>query len=262
MKLNTKVSEGKKRLRLLVSSLIATATYIYFFVNEWSVDTGEALLAFPLLSALGFGLAFILFSAIYWVLDGFSKHGQEAKSQTPTTDAKILFRVSEPFSIAFQKLLVDFSGMYQSQDVVSVKVRDQISESWKKTALLYAYGVVSVCMYSKDVNYMKSNVARDFADKIADEYSRLSIEEDKKYFPKYADTNASVELARGEVIKISELVLQICREFSKNESLGDPFKPLNEYVVEITGMNDTNTLEKLGKTAKMFTTMINKKLAF
>ena len=71
--LKAKVSEGRRRLRWVVSASSVVVTYILLCVNERRVSDDEAFFEFPLLSVLaGIGV-FVSMTAIYWVDEGFRK---------------------------------------------------------------------------------------------------------------------------------------------------------------------------------------------
>ena len=71
--LKAKVSEGRRRLRWVVSAVSVVVTYVLLCVNERRVSDDEAFFEFPLLSVLAGIGAFVFLTAIYWVDEGFRK---------------------------------------------------------------------------------------------------------------------------------------------------------------------------------------------
>jgi len=70
---NIKVSEGKYRLRLLISSSLAIGVYVYLVVEEYRLNKEEIFFVFPLLSILAFFVVYVFITLFYWVLEGFEK---------------------------------------------------------------------------------------------------------------------------------------------------------------------------------------------
>ena len=70
-KLNIKVTEGKRRLRLSISGFLAIGTYIYLIADAYRLEIESILIGFPFISTLAFGLAYLIVTILYWILEGF-----------------------------------------------------------------------------------------------------------------------------------------------------------------------------------------------
>ena len=69
---------GYNRLAKLISLLGVVLTYIILTVIEYSVQTEEALIVFPIMSIhSGLG-TFLLTRLVYWVIDGFNESKNES----------------------------------------------------------------------------------------------------------------------------------------------------------------------------------------
>ena len=64
---------GYKRLAILITVGSFVLTYILLVINEKRVSPGDALIAFPIQSALIALITFLFVRATYWVIDGFKK---------------------------------------------------------------------------------------------------------------------------------------------------------------------------------------------
>ncbi len=69
---------GYNRLAKLISLLGVVLTYIILTVIEYSVQTEEALIVFPIMSILSGLGTFLLTRLVYWVIDGFNESKNES----------------------------------------------------------------------------------------------------------------------------------------------------------------------------------------
>lgn len=84
-KLNVRVSEGKRRLRLVLSALIAVSVYIYLLVDAYRLRDEEVFVEFPLVCVAVFVVTYFLITLMYWVIDGFEK--EKSKTQASPRSA-------------------------------------------------------------------------------------------------------------------------------------------------------------------------------
>jgi hypothetical protein len=84
-KLNVRVSEGKRRLRLVLSALIAVGVYIYLLVDAYRLRDEEVFVEFPLVCVAVFVVTYFLITLMYWVIDGFEK--EKSKTQASPRSA-------------------------------------------------------------------------------------------------------------------------------------------------------------------------------
>ena len=91
-KLNIKVNEGKRRLRLSISAISAIGTYVYLIVGAYRLEIENIFITFPLVSVLAFGVIYLLVTIFYWILEGFEKDKKAINTLThksSTTDKSV-----------------------------------------------------------------------------------------------------------------------------------------------------------------------------
>jgi hypothetical protein len=260
MRLNIKVSEGKKRLRLLVSVLVAIATYIYFFVNEYRVNTGEALVGFPLLAALGFVLAFILITAAYWVIDGFEKENVKKYNVRNITGLE-LFEIADGASIEFQGKLISIAGLTKTENEKLDNINKMIIESWQQPALAYTFALTCICMLKNQKTFLQSSAAKDFAETVSDRLRYLSNKEAATLTDKKRDPIKSKDYSDSQVKRMIIGVLYFSENMMKRTKGTEPLQSLNDYVAEITGLKEPAHYEKITEAGKTLLGKINNVLA-
>ncbi len=84
-KLKVKVGEGKRRLRLFISALLAISAYVYLIVNAYGTNEEEVFIEFPLTSIATFFVVYLLISLSYWVIEGFNEEDKK-KTVTPVKE--------------------------------------------------------------------------------------------------------------------------------------------------------------------------------
>jgi hypothetical protein len=72
-KWNVNVSEGKRRLRLVLSALMTVGVYVYLLVDDYEWRDEEVLIWYPLASIAVCLATYVLITLMYWVVDGFEK---------------------------------------------------------------------------------------------------------------------------------------------------------------------------------------------
>lgn len=260
MRLNIKVSEGKKRLRLLVSVLVAIATYIYFFVNEYRVSNGEALVQFPVLAVLGFVAAFILITAAYWVLDGFEKENVR-KFNARTITGLELFEIADGASVEFQGKLISMAGLTKTGNEKLDNINKMIIESWQQPALAYAFALTCICMLKNQKTFLQSSAAKGFAEAVSDRLRYLSDREAAKLTDKKSDPVKSKEYSDSQVKRMILGVMFFSENMMKRTKGTEPLQSLNDYVAEITGLKEPTHYEKMTEAGKTLLGKINGVLA-
>jgi len=85
-KLDFPVSEGQRRLRIVISILTAVGIYIFLANNEYRLSEEEIFIIFPIRSTLGFGISYAIATCIFWVWAGFK--GNNANNPDGLTIAK------------------------------------------------------------------------------------------------------------------------------------------------------------------------------
>jgi hypothetical protein len=80
-KLIIKVSEGKRRLRLFVSVLLAVGVYTYLLVDDYILRDEEIFVEFPLVGVAVYLVTYFLVTLTYWVVEGFEKEKKEKKEK-------------------------------------------------------------------------------------------------------------------------------------------------------------------------------------
>lgn len=86
-KLNVRVSEGKRRLRLVFSALIAVGVYIYLLVDAYRLREEEVFVEFPIVCVAVFLVTYFLITLVYWVIDGFEKEKPKTLVSSGTASA-------------------------------------------------------------------------------------------------------------------------------------------------------------------------------
>ena len=71
--LKIKVSEGKRRLRVVVSALVAIFFYIAIYRNTWRPDGAEIFISIPISAVLCGAISYLAMNCIYWVVEGFER---------------------------------------------------------------------------------------------------------------------------------------------------------------------------------------------
>jgi len=250
-----KVSEGKRRLRLFISILVAIFVYL-FCLTIRNLYWDYVFIIYPIYSAISYLVMFLAITAVYWVLEGFHNN-DTAKSKIKIYEANNLFDISKLFGIVCHKALMDFSGIKNKDGQEYKKANEMIEESWHEVALLYAFGLTSLCMLSVDQGFLNSNVAKDFAEKVANKIAELNLKESQKYFSEYTDPIRIKKRSEDKVDKMNLLVFEAYKSSSKYDNLGDLVKPINEHIENITGVTD-GLFKDL---SPILLTQINKKLA-
>ena len=246
-----KTSEGKRRLRILASFLIAIGTYIYLLNNEYRVDDGELFFKFPIISIIASSIVFLLFTAFYWVLEGFSKKDNNINSinfNSKILSVKELLQAADEATIEFHSRLINMAGLEKKTGNSKIDTIDEkVIKSWERPALVYAFGLTCICALKTNKKFIKTNQAMVFTQKVAD---RLLALPHNELFKKYK-INIEPSKAKKNAFKDLEFALNSALYYFKKRGKNiDQLQPLIEYVSDNTGLKEPSDLSNISASGK------------
>lgn len=248
MKTNFDASEGERRLRLLGSSLVAIATYVFSYVEEYRVSTEEMFLQFPLLSVLGFVLAYILFSAVYWVIDGF-KPESKISNGISLISSEAMFRITDATSTNLHAHLTEFVGIDKPNKSENSRTMEIVNNGWRQSTLSYVYGLTCLCLIKRDRAFMQSVKSFELFDSISTKLAELILEEDQKYFSNSLTREQAQETGTEEAKSVIQMTLKSVSSVALKNT-NDPLQLLNEHFANKIGLTDASSFARLRSRGK------------
>ena len=158
MKFNIQVSEGKRRLRLITSILVAIATYVYLYINEWSLDVENIFLHFPLISALFYVISFSLLTSVYWVLEGFEK-----EKDTPDI---LLFDICMSGADTLTNKISKFSELPVGNNNFLSKMSADLDSTILLESITLSFSLVCYSMLKIDKDFFSTYLSNQFTESI------------------------------------------------------------------------------------------------
>ncbi len=257
--LKIKVSEGKRRLRIVVTALVAIFSYITIYQNTWGAGEDEIFIGIPILAALCGVIGYLAMNCIYWVVEGFEKDKTKKISARNITGLE-LFEIADGAAIEFYGTLSSIANLKKMGDEKLDHMFKLVTLSWEKTALAYAYGLVSICMLKNQKTYLHSKAAQEFSEVVVERFIYLSKKENSQMANMEHDPARAKEYAEEQIKKVIVAVLSFAEAIIKKTNK-DPLYSLNSYVTEITGLKEPSHMQAMGESGKTLLQKINNVLA-
>lgn len=246
------IGEGKRRLRIFVAILAGVASYLYLMATEEFryLESEQTFIQFPLISLVCSGLAYFAVLGFYWVVEGFAKKKVATTSNGKNVNLSgiELFEICDKASLELHGVISKIAGPMETKLPHFDNLRVIMSKSWKRPALAYCYGLVSICMLKQNPAFFKSEDHNVFGALVLRRMVELSKEAAQQLSEKCLPDEKLVKIETEDLQKIQIGVKDFANQIMNKQR--EPLTLLTGYIAETIGLRASDQIQRLNAAAK------------
>lgn len=277
------VSEGKRRLRIVLSAIAIPITYIYLWSNERGINEEEAFLEFPFVSILSGAVTYASVTAVYWVTDwlieGFGRDSKTIIEPSQRSLGSVKTGLTEATIQAREIRPVRLLAMEQS---AKKKLHGKIREimPFEKTGnpmldklavagnlhldyFLSAHvaGLVQICMTKADRKFLAGTQNKGFISLILDGMVKTDTEQ-FRFMGEGENTPSSEKIREDAEEHLRKIFLGVQSYFSceRGETEGEPLDFLRLYLCAKGGLKSPVLKDMILEVSKELLSDISKQI--
>jgi len=193
--LKIKVSEGKRRLRILVVALVVIFSYISIYRNTWRIDEFDMFIVMPILAVLCGLIGYLAINCIYWVIEGF-----ESKAKN---DEQVLFDICLSGSEILLNEKSDFKNLSVEDNELLSKMKGDLTASFEIASISYSFSLVCCSALKIDIDFFSSDTGEDFTKLVMSKLVHIdsasfdeSLDDEKLILRSKKSINEAIEAAK------------------------------------------------------------------
>ena len=265
MKLDPRVGEGRRRLRIVSVLFTTLVTYLLFCLvsfDGWYWNGWYLTFVFPALSAVAGLGTYVIVTAVYWVLDGFDTSHLAStttilnpnRPQLPSSDVLTVREDSQKardiadHAIAISdKVHAFFVETAALNDATSrgpmASLLNVVFDAWKWEALVFAVGLVYISEILRNSSFIESDVEREATAIVKEALRALNRENSRLAGIKSKSPSVTKDITLGAVQNLWEGISSFTKEKAKGGR--SPLFRLSTYVLNEIGMESNESVAAL-----------------
>lgn len=249
------LSEGKKRLRILISSVFFVLTYLYLIISDDWVKDEEFFITYPFYSLLSFSFVFLLVTGVYWVWDGFKKDNEVSTLRASNSE---VFQITNDASLEILKVLYDTYVPILKK--ITGEVDEEYFNSWTDPALIYAFGLTYICVLRYEPNFLENSSRAKYLQLLGANFYRYYKEKERNLTDEEIKSKKHHKLVTDEILAAREGAEFYQEQLTLNNKNYSPLYILNKQLANTLKLNGKEFMDIIDSAGISTLANINQKL--